>query len=108
MTRGIRFLDEAHTCLQFWGLLDSVYNLIFLMAIQFFNRLETVDYLISSRTTGKPAHFAKRLGISERALYDFLAMMRELGAPIAYCKQCESYYYVERGGFHVRFKKASY
>ena len=75
------------------------------MAIHFFNRLETVDYLIKSRRTGRPAVFARRLGISERTLYEFLDLMKELGAPISYCKRTESYYYKEQGGFQIRFKR---
>ena len=75
------------------------------MAIQFFTRLETVDYLISARKTGKPAELAKRIGISERALYNFLDTMRALGADIGYCKYSNTYFYREKGRFNVRFKK---
>jgi predicted DNA-binding transcriptional regulator YafY len=77
------------------------------MPLHYFNRLERIDYLISSRQTGKPAVFAERLGISERALYDFLNMMRSLGAPIQYNKYAQTYYYSEPGGFYIRFKKAT-
>ena len=75
------------------------------MAIHLFNRLETLDRLISIKSTGKPSCLAKRLGISERALYDFLDLMRDLGAPICYCKIRGSYYYKEPGRFHMRFNK---
>ncbi len=75
------------------------------MALHFFTRLELADFLISRRSTGRPSKLAKRLGISERTLYDFLEMMKDLGAPICYCKQSESYYYKEKGCFHVRFRK---
>jgi hypothetical protein len=32
-------------------------------------------------------------------------MMKELGAPIAYDRYKESYYYSEKGGFNIRFVK---
>lgn len=75
------------------------------MALHYFNRLERIDYLISSRRTGKPTEFAKRLGISERTLYDFLNVMRSLGAPIQYNKDVQTYYYSENGRFYIRFTK---
>ncbi len=71
----------------------------------FLIRIETIDYLIRSRSTGSPNAFARRLGISERALYDTLDRMRFLGAPITYCKLNKTYYYTEKGGFDIRFKK---
>jgi hypothetical protein len=76
-------------------------------SLHFFYRLEQIDYLISSKRTGKPRELAKRVGLSERALYDFIILMKELGAPIAYCKQTQTYFYKERGNFNIKFKKAS-
>jgi predicted DNA-binding transcriptional regulator YafY len=75
------------------------------MKSSLFNRLETVDYLIRSQSTGTPQNLSKRLGMSERSLYHFLDVMRSLGAPIAYCKSRKTYYYEENGSISVRFKK---
>jgi predicted DNA-binding transcriptional regulator YafY len=75
------------------------------MPKRYFDRLQTIDYLIRIKGTGKPAQLAKRLRISERTLYEFLKMMKELGAPIEYDRYKESYYYSEKGGFNVRFSK---
>ncbi|TWV99733.1 hypothetical protein [Chitinophaga pinensis] len=75
------------------------------MPKRYFERLQTIDYLIRIKGTGKPAHLAKRLRISERTLFEFLKMMKELGAPIAYDRYKESYYYSEKGGFNIRFVK---
>ncbi|MBC9912696.1 HTH domain-containing protein [Chitinophaga varians] len=75
------------------------------MPKRYFDRLQTIDYLIWIKGTGKPAQLAKRLRISERTLYEFLKMMKELGAPIEYDRYKESYYYSEKGGFNIRFSK---
>ncbi|MDR6566636.1 HTH domain-containing protein [Chitinophaga ginsengisegetis] len=75
------------------------------MPKRYFDRLQTIDYLIRIKGTGKPAQLAKRLRISERTLYEFLKMMKELGAPIEYDRYKESYFYSEKGGFNVRFSK---
>ena len=75
------------------------------MPKRYFDRLQTIDDLIRIKGTGKPAQLAKRLRISERTLYEFLKMMKELGAPIEYDRYKESYYYSEKGGFNIRFSK---
>jgi len=75
------------------------------MPKRYFERLQTIDYLIRIKGTGKPAQLAKRLRISERTLYEFLKMMKDLGAPIEYDRYKESYYYSEKGGFNIRFVK---
>ncbi len=78
------------------------------MSLQLFNRLEVLDYLIQGKKTGAPAQLAYKLNISKRALYDFLNIMKDLGAPIKYDKVISSYYYEEQGQFHIRFKKVKY
>ena len=76
------------------------------MSLEIFNRLERLDILIRTRSTGTPQELAKRLNMSERNLYHFLDVMKDLGAPIFYCKTRKSYYYSEKGHFSIRFKKA--
>ena len=71
------------------------------------HRLESMDRLIRIKGTGTPQYFANKLGISERTLYEYLAYMKELGAPIEYCKQRQSYYYKEHGGFNFNFQEYS-
>ncbi|MCO5237803.1 MAG: HTH domain-containing protein [Chitinophagaceae bacterium] len=68
------------------------------------HRLESIDRLIRIKGTGTPQCFAKKLGISERTLYEYLAYMKELGAPIEYNKFKGSYYYTEQGGFNFHFQ----
>lgn len=70
---------------------------------RYFERLQTIDYLIRIKGTGTPTHLARRLRISERTLFEFLKMMKELGAPIGYDRHQNSYYYTQKGGFNVRF-----
>lgn len=76
------------------------------MPKRYFERLQTIDHLIRIKGTGTPAALAKRMRISERTLFEFLKMMRELGAPIEYDRYKESYFYSEKGGFNVRFSQS--
>jgi predicted DNA-binding transcriptional regulator YafY len=71
----------------------------------FIHILQRMDRMIRTRSTGSPEDFACRLSISERSLYNYLAVMRELGAPLHYSRTYESYLYREEGRFLVEFKK---
>ena len=43
--------------------------------------------------TGKPQEFAQRIGIAESTLYKYLKLMKEMGAPINFCRSRNSYKY---------------
>ncbi|MFC6265702.1 hypothetical protein [Flavobacterium panici] len=49
--------------------------------------------LIIAEKTGTPSVFAKKLSLSRSQLYNELDMIKELDAPLKYCKKRESYYY---------------
>jgi hypothetical protein len=68
-------------------------------------RLRRLDHLIRHRGTGSPATLAKKIGISERSLYDYLKIMKDMGAPITYSRDKGSYYYKEYGSFHIAFRE---
>lgn len=75
------------------------------MSRRHFERIEKIDRLIRIKGTGSPESFARRLNISERHLYAYLSLMKDMGAPISYSKERESYYYREIGGFNFRFQE---
>lgn len=67
-------------------------------------KLEYLDYLISMRATGNPKQLAERLNISERTLYNYLNILKEMGGKIEYNPYIESYYYVSNGKLELRFR----
>lgn len=73
------------------------------MQKEIFQRLAKIDFLIRARGTGKPAQLAAKMGMSERSIYDYLHLMKELGAPIKFCPLRETYYYDEEGIFAISF-----
>lgn len=77
------------------------------MSLEIVNRFKTVDFLISTKSTGTPTQLARRLSISERNLYNFLNLMRHLGCPIRYSRYRQTYYYTEPGSFSIHFNKFS-
>jgi len=67
------------------------------------NRLIRLDYLIHLKSTGTPSRCAEKIGISERSLYDYLKILKEMGAPIKFSRNRGTYYYNEEGRFHISF-----
>lgn len=59
------------------------------------------------KATGSPQALSKKLNLSERSLYSYLAVLKENGAPIKYNRNRETYYYDEEGSFEFVFKPAS-
>lgn len=55
--------------------------------------IDRLDGLIRRKATGKPSELARRLNVCERKLYQLIDTLRNLGAPVEYCSQRESYYY---------------
>jgi predicted DNA-binding transcriptional regulator YafY len=70
---------------------------------QYLNLLQQLDQFISRKKTGSPPEFARKMGISERSLYEYLKVLKELGAPIRFSRQERSYYYEIDGQFFVSF-----
>jgi len=67
--------------------------------------LMRIDNLIRKEATGSPSSLGKRLGLSERAAYNYLKFMKEeLNAPIEFSKVKGSYRYASKGQFNFKWK----
>ena len=60
-------------------------------------RLKYIDYIIKRKATGNLNAFAQKNGLCRRAMADVLKEMKELGFPIKYDKNRNSYCYTEEG-----------
>ena len=69
----------------------------------YLNRLKKFDQLIRQRATGTPAQLAEKLNISERMVYNYINELRDIGLPITYCNQQQSYIYTKEGSFYAGF-----
>ncbi len=67
-------------------------------------QIERVDALIQKKATGSPAVLAARLGTSERYVYKLINMMKNLGAPIYFNYERNSYCYEKEVVFSVGFR----
>ncbi len=66
-----------------------------MIIISTLERLKQINELIKTKSTGSPKDFSKRMGISESHLYRCINEMKEMGAPIKFCRHRNSYYYAE-------------
>lgn len=67
--------------------------------------LKRMDQMIRTKSTGAPGDFAGRLYLSERSLYNYIGLMKALGAPIRYSRTETSYVYEEAGRFVIEFRQ---
>ena len=73
------------------------------MSRQYFSRLEYLDYLIRARATGPPRVLAKKMDLSLRTTFDYIDILRSLGAPIYFDKHKQTYCYEKSGRFNFKF-----
>ena len=66
-----------------------------------------LDDLIYHKNTGTPTHLAWKIGISQRSLFEYLRVLRDMGAPIEYSRKRRTYYYRYEGRFLICFVSKS-
>lgn len=71
--------------------------------IQKIKRIERLDGLIRRKSTGSPRDLASRIEVAESTIYEYIKLMRELGAPIEWDKIRNTYYYTETTQFQFGF-----
>jgi predicted DNA-binding transcriptional regulator YafY len=70
----------------------------------YFDRLDHLNSLIRKRATGTPEELAQKLNVSERTIFEYIEILRSLGADIKYSRDRMSYYYTNDGTFDFHFK----
>ncbi len=60
-------------------------------------RIEYINYLIKQKATGDLDTFARKNGLSKRAMTNFLQQMKALGADIKYDRHRKTYFYGKDG-----------
>ena len=68
------------------------------------NIIERIDFLVRMRSTGCAGELAELIGLSERSLFYYLSELKELGAPVSWSRQENSYVYQENGKIEIGFK----
>lgn len=75
------------------------------MAKQIISNIQRLDQLIRIKATGSPSNLAMKLEVSERCIYNYINLMKDLGAPIKFCRYRKSYYYDFKGKLSIAFIK---
>lgn len=60
---------------------------------KYIDRINLLDTLIRQRRTGTPTELADRLSLSVSRVARIIEYLRDMGAPIAYDRVLETYYY---------------
>ncbi len=68
-------------------------------------RIQYIDYLIQNKIACTTHGLSLKLNISERQIINILNLMKELGAPIRYCRKRKIYYYDEKEYFEYKYIK---
>jgi len=69
------------------------------------NRIKRIDRLIRLKATGNAQELSEKLQISRKMTYNYLNHMKDMGAPIHYCRKIKSFYYLTDGKFEIEFKE---
>ncbi|MCF0054159.1 HTH domain-containing protein [Dyadobacter sp. CY356] len=72
---------------------------------KYFERFDRLHGMIRRKATGSPAELAVKLDLSERAVFEYIRAMREMGAPISFCPHRRSYYYEREVRFEMGFRE---
>ena len=72
--------------------------------MDFVEKLEYLDWLISRGASGTAEELAKKLRVSPRSIFNYIRWMKERGAPIEFSKQRNSYFYTRNVKFIVTFQ----
>jgi hypothetical protein len=67
------------------------------------DQLKRLDGLIRRKSTGSASELASRLNISERNVFHLLNQIKELGAPVYFCRVVNSYCYQRDVSFKFGF-----
>jgi transcriptional antiterminator len=68
--------------------------------------IQNLHDLILTASTGNPKQLAKELGLSERSVYNYILYMKnEMGAPIQFRRQQNSYVYTEDCTFVLKHSR---
>jgi len=66
--------------------------------MEFLKRLEKIkkiDKLIQQGKTGSSADLARRLGVERITILRYIKLMKDMGAPIKYSRDIDSYIYLD-------------
>lgn len=66
-------------------------------------KIEQVDGLIRRKATGTPKDLARRINVAESTVYEYIKLMRDMGAPIEFDRFRNTYYYTSTTQFQVGF-----
>ena len=75
--------------------------------LKYIDRLKRMDDLIRRKATGTPEEFSQKLNVSRSQLLQDLKELKELGAPVDFCRITQSYYYTRKCSMSLNFESSN-
>jgi predicted DNA-binding transcriptional regulator YafY len=75
--------------------------------LKYIDRLKRMDDLIRRKATGTPEEFSQKLNVSRSQLLQDLKELKELGAPVDFCRLTQSYYYTRECHVSLNFESSN-
>jgi len=69
----------------------------------YLSMIKQIDQLARMQATGTPDQLANKLHISKRTLHNYISELKNIGLPITYSRDLQSYIYTKEGMFVVEF-----
>jgi predicted DNA-binding transcriptional regulator YafY len=67
----------------------------------YIDRIKKIDSLIRRGSTGCAEEIADVMGVSRSTVFNYLDVLRSMGAEISYSKKSNSFYYVNNFRLHL-------
>ncbi|MEO6302799.1 MAG: HTH domain-containing protein [Bacteroidia bacterium] len=67
-------------------------------------RIQYIDFLITSKSACSVDEISAKLKTSRRQVINNLNLMKDLGAPLKYCKKRKHYYFEENKKFSYKYE----
>lgn len=78
-------------------------KIVLMHVIKVIHYLQKISHCINKSDTGTPKELALKLKIGERQVLRYIDLMKQLGAPVDYCRKRKSYYFRVKGCFSAGF-----
>jgi len=87
---GAKLITENLVFSDWLFIIILYFNMAFL---KYFQRVRRIDDLIDRKATGTPDELARKVNLSRSVLMEYLREMKEIGFPVKFCRNRNSYYY---------------
>ena len=99
MDFSLPYIDQSGTVMP--HLFFNNLKYIIMAFVEHVQRLKRIDQLVRLKATGSAQELAHRLGVSRASVFRYMDDLKDLGAPVTYCRNRQTFFYEEN--FELNF-----